>query len=93
MKCEIWKSTRREFTYVYLASGQAFEDLPGELKAAFGEPEFVMDLELAPERQLANEDTIEVRKNLADVGYHLQLPPSDDPTGLLELTDKQERLL
>ena len=91
MKCSVWKSARKEFTYIYLASGQVFEDLPAGLREAFGEPEFVMQLELAPDRSLAYEDAAQVRSNLAEQGYHLQLPPTDDPTGLLELTEKKEK--
>ena len=93
MKCSVWKSTRKDYAYIYLAHGQDFEELPSALRKAFGEPELVMELELAPERKLAYEDTVEVMHNLSNVGYHLQLPPSDDPTGLLELNDREETLL
>ena len=89
MKCTVWKSARKDFTYVYLSSGQSFEELPPELRDAFGEPEFVMGLELTPGRSLANEDADLVRHNLLERGYHLQLPPGDDPTGLLELPRKE----
>lgn len=93
MKCSVWKSPSKEFTYVYLAEGREFDELPGALRNAFGEPEWVMELELTPERQLAYEDITQVRQNLSEHGYHLQLPPSDDPTGLLELPEKKETLL
>ena len=93
MKCSVWKSSRKEFAYIYLAHDTPFEELPPQLRTAFGEPEFVMDLELTPERRLAYEDAAEVRDNLVEAGYHLQMPPTDDPTGLLELTDKKETLL
>jgi uncharacterized protein YcgL (UPF0745 family) len=89
MKCTVWKSARKDFTYVYLSSGRSFEELPRELRGAFGEPEFVMDLELTPERSLAYADAELVRRNLLEHGYHLQLPPGDDPTGLLELPKKE----
>jgi uncharacterized protein YcgL (UPF0745 family) len=52
-----------------------------------------MDLELTPQRTLAYEDIGLVMKNLAENGYHLQMPPQDDPTGLLELPEKKETLL
>ena len=93
MKCSVWKSTGKEFTYVYLAEDHQFDDLPIALRKAFGEPERIMDLELAPDRKLAYEDIDLVRRNLVEQGYHLQLPPTDDPTGLLELTKKKEILL
>jgi uncharacterized protein YcgL (UPF0745 family) len=92
MKCSVFRSSLKEFTYIYLAEGTAFADLPGSLQSVFGDPEFVMDLELTPERRLAYEEATEVRKNLVEQGYHLQLPPNDDPTGLLELPEKKELL-
>jgi len=32
-------------------------------------------------------------QNLAEKGYHLQMPPQEDATGLLQLPDKKETLL
>jgi len=93
MKCSVWKSPGKAFTYIYLKSGHDYAELPSALREMFGEPEFVMDLELTPERNLAYEDTGLVIKNLAEEGYHLQMPPQDDPTGLLELPEKKETLL
>jgi len=93
MKCSVWKSPIKEFTYIYLAEDHDFDELPNALRKAFGEPEQVMDLDLTPERKLAYEDIQQVRHNLAEQGYHLQLPPNDDPTGLLELPEEKETLL
>ena len=44
-----------------------------------------MDLELTPEFKLANEDVNQVMENLAEKGYHLQLPPQEDESGWLDL--------
>lgn len=93
MKCSVWKSPRREYTFIYLAPEARFEDLPSSLRNVFGEPEFVMYLELTPARKLAHADAGMVLEKLSEQGYHLQLPPDDDPTGLLELTGKKEKLL
>ena len=40
-----------------------------------GEREFVMQLNLSPERTLAQADPDEVRNSLAEKGYYLQMPP------------------
>jgi len=93
MKCAVFRSSLKDFTYIYLLEGQVLEDLPIALLKVFGEPEFVMDLELTADRKLAYEDINEVMKNLADQGYHLQMPPQEDTTGLLELPEKKETLL
>lgn len=92
MKCKVWKSSRKEYTYIYLAPGMDFDDLPSSLRDVFGEPEFVMGLDFTPTRRLAYADASVVRENLSEQGYHLQLPPQEDATGLLELIDKKETL-
>ena len=90
MKCSVVRSSLKDFTYIYLLAGQDFEDLPDTLKNIFGKPEFVMDLELTAERKLAYEDVNQVMQNLAELGYHLQMPPQEDSTGLLQLPEKPE---
>lgn len=88
VKCSVVRSSLKEFTYIYLLAGQAYEDLPTALIKVFGEPEFVMDLDLSPKRKLALEDIHKVMQNLSEQGYHLQLPPQEDATGLLQLPKK-----
>lgn len=88
MKCSVIRSSLKEFTYIYLLAGHDFDDLPEPLKNVFGEPEFVMNLELTAERKLAYEDVNQVMQSLTEQGYHLQMPPQEDATGLLELPDK-----
>jgi len=87
VKCSVFRSSLRGFTYIYLADTQRFEDLPAALTEAFGEPGFVMNLELTADRKLALEDVNQVMQNLADNGYHLQMPPPEDATGLLDLPE------
>lgn len=93
MKCTVVRSSLKDFTYIYLLAGHDFEDLPMALKKVFGEPEFVMDLDLNPKRKLAYEDINQVMQNLAEQGYHLQMPPQEDATGLLELPGYEKNLL
>lgn len=93
MKSTVLRSSKKDFTYIYLLAGHDFDDLPIALKKIFGEPEFVMNLELTPDRKLAYEDIIQVMQNLTEHGYHLQMPPQEDATGLLQLPDKNEKLL
>ena len=93
MKCSIFRSSLKDFTYIYLAQAVDFDDLPVSLRKIFGEPVLVMNLELTPDRKLAYEDVNQVMHNLADKGYHLQMPPQEDVSGLLELPEKKETLL
>jgi uncharacterized protein YcgL (UPF0745 family) len=89
MKCSVVRSSLKDFTYIYLKHGFEFKDLPEALRAAFGKPQFVMNLELTPQRRLAFEDINQVMQNLADQGYHLQMPPREDATGLLDLPERR----
>jgi hypothetical protein len=93
MKCSVVRSSMKDFTYIYLLAGHDFDDLPVALRKVFGEPEFVMDLDLTPDRKLAYEDVNRVLQNLSEQGYHLQMPPQEDATGLLQLPEKKETLL
>jgi uncharacterized protein YcgL (UPF0745 family) len=88
MKCTVFRSSQKGFTYIYLLAGHDFDDLPDTLKEVFGQPEFVMNLEVTPERTLAYSDIKQVMQNLSQEGYHLQLPPKEDATGLLDLPAK-----
>lgn len=85
MKCSVIRSSLKDYTYIYLLAGQDFDDLPVDLQEVFGKPEFVMNLELTPERKLAYEDIKQVMHNLSEQGYHLQMPPKEDASGLLDL--------
>ncbi len=73
--CTVFRSTRNEETYLYLAEGQTFEDLPADLRRAFGTPVCVMRLRLDTGRPLARVDINDVIEQLGSQGYYLQLPP------------------
>ena len=77
MQCSVFKSPRREYLYLYLRQGADLEDIPEGLAKVFGEPQFVIDLELSRRRPLAQEDVKQVMNNLETQGYHLQMPPGE----------------
>lgn len=81
--CSVYKSGRKEFTYLFLPEGAGFDDVPEALMSVFGKPEFVISLELSPDRELAQEDIRTVMENLAGQGFHLQLPPGESQGDLL----------
>ncbi|MEJ8567831.1 YcgL domain-containing protein [Elongatibacter sediminis] len=75
MHCTVYRSTLRDYTYLYLARSHDFEDLPDDLRDRFGPAEPVMELDLAKTTHLARVDIDAVRRALADAGHYLQLPP------------------
>jgi len=86
--CKIYRSSHAEYTYVYLRDDLSLEDLPAELLKLLGTPECIMELDLSGRKTLAQENIDTVKRRLENPGYHLQLPPEDDPGGWLELPAK-----
>ncbi|HST45916.1 MAG TPA: YcgL domain-containing protein [Luteimonas sp.] len=76
MQAYVYKSQRRPGSYVYLAMRDDFEPLPEPLRTQLGPLSFVLEVALVPGRRLATEDVEVVRANLAQRGFHLQLPPA-----------------
>ncbi len=84
MLAYVYKSLRKADTYVYLAARDDFDRLPGPLRSSLGQLAFVLEVALAPGRRLARENPEEVRRNLAERGFHLQFPPSTASDPLTE---------
>lgn len=84
MQCFVYKSQRRDDTYVYLREESGFSALPAGLVDRLGTLIFVIELDLSPQRKLARENVTLVMENLLAKGYHLQLPAiaECDVTGL-----------
>ncbi len=77
MQAYIYKSLRKDDTYVFLAARDDFALLPESLRARLGELRYVLEVALTPQRALARADPALVRENLAARGFHLQLPPGN----------------
>ena len=79
LPCWIYRSSKKDEMYLYLAREEDFDSLPEALMSRFGRPLFVMQLELHADRPLAREDVQQVMANLRERGFHLQMPPKLDP--------------
>lgn len=73
--CHVYRSEKKAETYLYIADGVDFEDLPDELRERFGPPTLVMPLLLKKSRKLARVDVEKVMASLEEHGFYLQLPP------------------
>lgn len=76
--CSIYRSKRKDGMYLYVPRKKDMSELPEPLMQFFGQPLLAMDLVLTPQRALAREDIHTVLRNLAEQGYHLQMPPPAD---------------
>ncbi len=79
INCWIYKSIRKDEMYLYLAEEDAFDSVPEILLTSFGEPVFVMELELSLQRKLARADVEAVIKSLKEDKFYLQIPPKLNP--------------
>lgn len=77
MKCYVYKSLKKEETFLYLGEKDHFNLLPDGLLTLFGKPSFVLEFELTPDRVLAQADAKQVMADLHEHGYYLQFPPQD----------------
>ncbi|REF28362.1 hypothetical protein BDD26_3258 [Xenorhabdus cabanillasii] len=75
MICVIYRSSKREQTYLYIEKKGDFSRVPEELLKAFGQPQFSMMLSLAERKKLANADIEKVKEALSEQGFYLQIPP------------------
>ena len=81
--CFVYRSGKREDTYLFLPLGQKFDDLDDALRAAFGEPVPVMKLDVDEDTRLAQANARQVLKAFEDQGYYLQLPPRESVEDLI----------
>jgi len=76
MNSYIYKSSRKDELYLYLANKDDFSQVPQALYDSMGkEPIYVMELTLTPDKPLARENVIKVMENIQKQGYHVQMPP------------------
>ena len=77
MICYVYRSNRKNFTYLYMKEQDDFSCVPESVLKVFGEPEFSLSFLLKPDKQLAQADTQHVIDQLETEGFYLQLPKSD----------------
>ncbi len=74
MKCTVYRSNRKELTYLYMPVGHDdFSSVPQELLKMVEPLEQVLEFELTPDRKLATEDPRKVLEQLESQGWYLQI--------------------
>lgn len=73
--CYIYRSSKKDELYLFLAKEDDFECVPQEVMKAFGGAKKAMELELIPGMTMARSKPEEVLANLKERGFHLQMPP------------------
>ena len=78
MLCAVYKSPKKEQTYLFVKQRDDFSQVPEALMATFGTPALVTMVNLAKKENLAMADIEKVKQNLTEQGFYLQLPPPQE---------------
>lgn len=78
MICNIYRSSKKDGTYLYVNKSRGLTCVPETLIDLFGAPREAMTLLLTPEKKLARADIRKVLAALEEQGYYLQLPPPSE---------------
>ncbi|HIL77684.1 MAG: YcgL domain-containing protein [Gammaproteobacteria bacterium] len=79
MRCFIYKSSKKDELYLYIAKQDDFSNIPQAILKSIGLPEFVMQLDITPERVLAREKATDVIKGIEENGFFIQMPATIYP--------------
>uniref|UniRef100_UPI0035C75945 YcgL domain-containing protein n=1 Tax=Serratia quinivorans TaxID=137545 RepID=UPI0035C75945 len=75
MLCVIYRSPKRDQTYLYVEKKDDFSRVPEDLLKSFGTPQLAMVLSLEGREKLASADIEKVKEALKEEGFYLQVPP------------------
>ena len=75
MQCYVYKSQKKNDTYLFVELEEDFSKVPEQLMNMLGKLEFVMEVALSESRPLAQADPMQVIGLLQEQGYFLQIPP------------------
>lgn len=73
ISCYVYKGKRRNDSYLFVLTKDEFSSVPEALMRMLGGVQFVMELELWPERPMAQTSAGEVIRQLQQQGFFLQL--------------------
>ena len=75
MLCAVYKSSKKQETYLFVPGRDDFSKVPEALLKTFGTPVFMMIMPLKKDRELARVDIDKLRTELKTKGFYLQLSP------------------
>ncbi|TQI80783.1 hypothetical protein FHU10_4328 [Serratia fonticola] len=90
MLCVIYRSPKRDQTYLYVEKKDDFSRVPEDLMKSFGTPQFAMMLSLDERKKLASADIEKVKEALKQEGFYLQFPPPVENLLNLHLSDTKK---
>lgn len=79
MKCSVYRSNKKDMTYLYLPEAEDMSCVPEALMELIKPIERVLEFDLTPDRKLAQENAEVVIKQLKEKGWFLQMPSEENP--------------
>jgi len=76
--CWIYRCSKKDEMYLYLAGEDDFDCLPDNVRKLLGQLDLTMELDLYSGRKLARVEVEAVIADLQERGFHIQLPPNRD---------------
>ncbi|MEC7377122.1 MAG: YcgL domain-containing protein [Pseudomonadota bacterium] len=74
----VFRSSKKNDTYVFVRRDQKWEDLPEGLRTIFGQPIHSMDLLLTPDKKLARTSGKQVLEAIEQKDFYLQMPEEQE---------------
>lgn len=74
IECVIYRSIKKDETYIFMPTTTQLSELPAELIKVLGQAEMVMTITLTPEKKMARGTAEEIIKSIHRQGFHLQMP-------------------
>ena len=74
IECAVYKSQKKDETYVFIPTTTPLSDLPEDLLKVLGQADLVMTLTLTPEKKMARGTAEVVIKSIQEQGFYLQMP-------------------
>lgn len=87
MLCDVYKSKRKQETYLYVSRQDGLTRVPEPLLETFGQPQLALTMMLHQDKKLARAEADKVLQAISEQGFYLQMPPPEE-TAKLDLFTK-----
>lgn len=85
--CDVYKSKRKDETYLYVSRQDGLTRVPEALLESFGTPVLALTMMLNSDKKLARAEAPKVLEAMVEQGFYLQMPPPKE-TPKLDLFTK-----
>lgn len=88
IECAVYKSIKKDETYVFIPTTMKLSDLPDELLKILGKAEKIMSLKITSKKKMARGTGADIMKSIDKQGFHLQVPAKPHLTAVPSYGEK-----